>query len=152
MSTSTAPTLRCPSCAATLRAGSDWCTLCYADLRHATTPTPAEEPAEVPPAPAASSDSPANVAGSADPAPRQSRGKHARRTPANDETSSTADEVEALANQMLAQLAASESKNPLGSVAGAVDSTGKRAVLMVGGAFVAMLLIFIVMAIAGALL
>ena len=45
---------RCPSCAATLRAGAPWCTLCYADLR----PPPPEPPADVrpespaPPAPA----------------------------------------------------------------------------------------------------
>jgi hypothetical protein len=33
---------RCPRCAALVRPGSQWCTLCYADLRPA--PTPATEP------------------------------------------------------------------------------------------------------------
>ena len=135
VSTSAAPTVRCPACAATLRAGSDWCTLCYADLR----PTP--PPAPVPAAPRTSA-----------PAPRRARGKHARRDPAYEEPSSNPDEVEALANQMLAELAAAESKNLLGPIAGTVDTTGKRAVLMVGGAVVAMLLIFILMAVLGALL
>lgn len=42
---------RCPSCAATVRAGSPWCTLCYADLR----PKPAPEPPPVLQAPPAAS-------------------------------------------------------------------------------------------------
>lgn len=41
---------RCPSCAATLRAGAPWCTLCYADLR--PRPEPEPEPEPVPAAPA----------------------------------------------------------------------------------------------------
>lgn len=36
---------RCPSCAAALRPGSPWCTLCYADLR----PQPVEPPPPPPP-------------------------------------------------------------------------------------------------------
>lgn len=35
---------RCPSCAATLREGAPWCTLCFADLRPATAPLPVELP------------------------------------------------------------------------------------------------------------
>ena len=42
---------RCPRCAALVRPGSQWCTLCYADLRPAP-PTPAPLPQ---PAPAAAS-------------------------------------------------------------------------------------------------
>jgi len=41
-----APASRCPACAAALRPGAPWCTLCYADLR----PAP-ETPAEPAPAP-----------------------------------------------------------------------------------------------------
>lgn len=39
---------RCPSCAATLRAGAPWCTLCYTDLRPAPEPEPAAAPAYAP--------------------------------------------------------------------------------------------------------
>lgn len=39
---------RCPSCGASVRAGVDWCSLCYADLRPAPPPPPPPPP---PPAP-----------------------------------------------------------------------------------------------------
>lgn len=44
---------RCPSCAATLRPGAPWCTLCYADLRPAPEPEPVPvlAPEPVPPTP-----------------------------------------------------------------------------------------------------
>jgi len=32
--------VRCPQCAALVRAGSQWCTLCFADLRPAAAPVP----------------------------------------------------------------------------------------------------------------
>jgi RNA polymerase subunit RPABC4/transcription elongation factor Spt4 len=32
--------VRCPQCAALVRAGSQWCTLCFADLRPAPAPAP----------------------------------------------------------------------------------------------------------------
>jgi hypothetical protein len=35
---------RCPSCAATLREGAPWCTLCFADLRPAPAPPPVDLP------------------------------------------------------------------------------------------------------------
>lgn len=38
---------RCPSCAASLRPGAPWCTLCYADLRPAPAPTPDPVPEPV---------------------------------------------------------------------------------------------------------
>jgi hypothetical protein len=37
------PDIRCPHCGALLRAGAEWCTLCYADLR----PKPEPEPVAV---------------------------------------------------------------------------------------------------------
>jgi len=43
---------RCPRCAALVRPGAQWCTLCYADLRPAPAPPPV---APLPPAPAAAS-------------------------------------------------------------------------------------------------
>ena len=43
---------RCPSCAATLRLGAPWCTLCYTDLRPpAPVPPPAAPPAAPPTGP-----------------------------------------------------------------------------------------------------
>ena len=57
-----------------------------------------------------------------------------------------------LANQLLAELAAAETTNPLGSLAGAVDSTGKRVALMAGGTVALICLLFVVMAAFGALL
>lgn len=35
---------RCPSCAAILREGAPWCTLCFADLRPVAAPAPVELP------------------------------------------------------------------------------------------------------------
>ncbi|MBW3641146.1 MAG: zinc ribbon domain-containing protein [Actinobacteria bacterium] len=35
-----AAVMRCPACAAALRPGAPWCTLCYADLRPAAAPVP----------------------------------------------------------------------------------------------------------------
>ena len=37
---SPAAVMRCPACAAALRPGAPWCTLCYADLRLAAAPEP----------------------------------------------------------------------------------------------------------------
>ena len=55
-------------------------------------------------------------------------------------------------DSMLAQLAAAESTNPLGRFSGVVDTPAKKGGLMVGGAMVAMCLLFILMAVSGALL
>lgn len=40
---------RCPRCASLVRPGSQWCTLCYADLRPAPAPPPQPEPQPLPP-------------------------------------------------------------------------------------------------------
>ena len=53
---------------------------------------------------------------------------------------------------MLAQLAAAEAGNPLGRFSGVVDTPAKKVGLMVGGALAAMCLLFILMAVSGALL
>ena len=148
--------LRCPQCAAHVRTGSDWCTLCYADLRPAPEPAAVAEPAapEVPTAdvlPAV--DLPSGAAAdlpAADPAPEAapaSRGKHAKHS-----SRPSVEETEALAAQLLAQLAVTESGSPLGRVSALTDSTGKKVGLMIGGAAALMLLIFALMAILGAFL
>ena len=144
--------LRCPQCSAHVRAGSDWCTLCYADLRPAPAPAPAApepvaaaapEPEPVPEQVPAGVDTPGVDA--APVAPR--RGKHAKHAA----RPSTA-ETEALAAQLLAQLAVEESGSPLGRYSGLMDTTGKKAALMVGGAVVVTLLVFAFMALVGAFL
>ncbi len=159
MSTSTTQAVRCPRCSAHLRAGSEWCTLCYADLRPAPEPPPATAapdpaPVDLPPLPAAD---PASAVDQ--PAPR--RGKHARRVTAEDLGPDPADgapaagsdvDADRLADQLLAELAASQGGNPLGPLAGAVDTTGKKVALMVGGTAVGIVLLFVLMAVAGALL
>ena len=160
MSTSTAPSVRCPACTAYVRAGSEWCTLCYADLRPKPHPTPAA-PSE--PVPDAVTDAPAAVEAVRAPVvdvPEQSapkpRGKHAKHAKQAAEepvfgqpTQVVADaEIEAIADQMLAQLAG-ERANPLGSLSGYVDTKGKQVALMVGGAVVAMCVLFLLMALAG---
>jgi hypothetical protein len=148
--------LRCPQCAAHVRAGSDWCTLCYADLRPAPAPAP-EPPAALEPVTAAAPEpeleaEPVPVAADApaeeDAAPvAPRRGKHAKHAA----RPSTA-ETEALAAQLLAQLAVEESGSPLGRYSSLMDTTGKKVALMVGGAVVVTLLVFAFMALVGAFL
>jgi hypothetical protein len=158
VSTSTAPSVRCPACTAYVRAGSEWCTLCYADLRPKPTPTPAVSDE---PAPDAGADARAvvdtvetPVSDVPEPAAAKPRGKHARH-PADDApvfgqpTQVVADaEIEAIADQMLAQLAG-ERANPLGSLSGYVDTKGKQVALMIGGGVAAMCLLFALMFLAG---
>ena len=153
---STTQALRCPNCSGHLRAGSDWCTLCFADLRPAPEPpAPAEEPA-----PARAGRTPADPDVAAD-QPAARRGKHARRATAADglpgpaggaASGGSSADAEQLADQLLAELAASQSPNPLGPLAGAVDTRGKKIAFMVGGSAVGMFILFVLMAVAGALL
>ena len=93
------------------------------------------------------------------PAPR--RGKHAtararrgpRPGPGGGVPAAGSDvDADRLADQLLAELAASQGGNPLGPLAGAVDTTGKKVALMVGGTAVGIVLLFVLMAVAGALL
>lgn len=164
MSTSTSQDLRCPRCAAHVRAGSDWCTLCYADLRPAPEPavptpvapaegTPPVALAEVTPPGARSALPQSSAAGhyAADqahrPAPVAPRGKHARHASAE-----PAFDPELSPDALLARLAAEEAKNPFGAYAGLLDTPGKKIGLMVGGALLATGLLFLVMAVLGSLL
>ena len=139
--------LRCPRCGAHAPSGAQWCSLCFTDLQvPATDPEPAPEvPTEA--ATPSTVEEPAQEASSPDVRPR---GKHARRAhaPAQD----PAADAEAQAAQLLAQLAASESGAPLGRYSGFVDTPAKKVGLMVGGAVVAMLALFVLMAVVGSVL
>ena len=153
MSISTSPAVRCPRCSAHVRASSGWCTLCYADLRPAPPEPVAPEPATVQPDPA---DAAVEQSAPAE-QPTARRGKHARKVSPQDGGDVTAaaipsPQVSALADQLLAELAASEARNPLGSLAGALDSTGKRVALMLGGTVAAICLLLLLMAVIGLLL
>ena len=79
--------------------------------------------------------------------PAASRGKHAKHS-----TRPSAEETEALAAKLLAQLAAEESGSPLGRLSSLTDTTGKKAGLMIGGAAALTLLAFALMALVGAFL
>jgi len=145
--TTHATDLRCPRCGAHAPSGAQWCSLCFSDLRvSAADPEPipevVTEAASVSPV-----EEPAQVAPSRDARPR---GKHARRAAAD--VDKPAADVEAQAAQLLAQLAASESGAPLGRYSGFVDTPAKKVGLMVGGAVVAMLVLFLLMAIVGMVL
>jgi hypothetical protein len=157
VSTSTAPSLRCPRCSATLRAGTEWCSLCYADLRPREESAPAPANLDVRPASPKDAASPVErqpvppVESPAGPQPSRRGGKHAKQPEFGAVTAPT-DEVERLADQLLAELAATEGGSPLGAASGLVDSSGKRVALMVGGGLGILLLLFVLMAVAGALL
>ena len=154
MSTSTSPNaVRCPRCSAHVRTGSDWCTLCYADLRPAPpvgatagTPEPVAVSALVeqvdPPV--------AEIVEVVDAVPVApvGRGKHAKRT--SSAAVGAPPEVEALADQMLAELAATRSDDRLSSMVSALDEPGKKIGFIIGGAIGATCLLFIVMTILGA--
>ena len=161
VSTSTAQSLRCPRCSATLRAGTEWCSLCYADLRpreESTTSSPAI--LDVGPAhePTLSAPAPPDVVAPAPSAaavqPPGTGGKHAKhdRKPEFGAVTAPSDEVERLAAQLLAELAATEGGSPLGAASGLVDSTGKRIALVLGVGLGILVLLILVMAVVGALL
>ena len=149
----------CPRCGASVRAGSQWCTLCYADLRpppdpqHPAVVAAAElgvptglAPADQAPAALALAD--LALAGAA-PQP-VSRGRHARREPVPDEAQ--AEGLERLdVDAMLAQLAA-QSPQPMGGLLSRLDSTGARVGLMIGGVVAFTVGIFLLLALVGSLL
>ena len=172
MSTTLPADLSCPRCGAHVRTGSDWCTLCYTDLRPADQrePVPAEpvvvsdvaEPgasaptvpdATAPGVPAAATPTAvaatpaAPAAPTPSPAPeQQARGKHAKRA-----AEASPDDAEVLAAQLLAQLAVHESAaDPLGRYAGFVDTPGKKAVVIFLGCGVVIGFLLGVMGVIGA--
>jgi hypothetical protein len=166
---STSRDLRCPRCDAHVRGDADWCTLCYADLRPA--PEPAAEPAPAAqPEPAAvepveaEPDAPeltglaaeltglaAELTGLAPgPAASVPGGKHARRAPG--EQARGVEGLEGVdVDAMLAQLAA-ESDSGLGPLAGRLQTKESKAVVIGGGIVVVALVLFVLMAVLGALL
>lgn len=141
---------RCPCCAALVRPGAPWCTLCYADLRPA--PEPEREPA---------SELPVDESGLAsttlaEPEPALAAsgrsGRHSNVTLGGAhplaETATTPAEVDALAAQMLALLAA-ESKPALGRFSGQLDSTGVKIGVMIGGLLLVTAILFVVISVVG---
>jgi hypothetical protein len=159
VSISTSPAVRCPRCSAHVRTGSDWCTLCYADLRPAPQATAAEPVAEPAVETAAETvvEPPVLLEAPAE-AMSPRTGKHARRTPVEGHepidaaASPGSPDVEALAARMLAELSVSQPKSPLGPLAASFDTPAKKAGLMVGGTLAVICLLFILMAVAGTLL
>jgi hypothetical protein len=138
VSISTSLPVRCPHCAAQVTAGSDWCSLCYADLRPAPEP---EQEQEQEPVAAAEPAAEARAADGADApavaAPKPGRGKHSRVAPSPEpEAAAPLDRTEAeiLADQLIAELAISEGGNALGPLTQALDTTAKRVAVMLGGA------------------
>ena len=152
VSTSTSPNaVRCPRCSAHVRTGSDWCTLCYADLRPAVAepvaalePEPPSTPVEPVDLPVAETFEAVDLA----PAAPVGRGKHAKR--ATTAALGAAPEVEALADQMLAELAATRSNDRLSSMVSALDEPGKKIGFIIGGVIGATCVLFIVLTILGA--
>jgi len=149
VSTSTSQHLSCPRCHAHVRAGSEWCTLCYGDLRPAPAAPEASETSET----FGAAETPAPEVEVPAVAPAR-RGKHARSAapagaPSGPAPGTSVDDGEI--DRMLARLAA-ESAQPLGRLAGRFDSPASKIGLMVGGTVVAGLLILLLMALVGVLL
>jgi hypothetical protein len=147
----------CPQCAASIRPDADWCTLCYADLRPAPPePDPAPEPDPVPEldpvvdaVPELMVDAePLDESALGDDVPVRV-GKHARRLPSVEEEPVSLDDVDV--DAMLAQLAI-ESDSGLGPLAGRLQSKGSKALAVTAGVTIVGVLLFVVMAILGALL
>jgi hypothetical protein len=154
VSTSTSPNaVRCPRCSAHVRTGSDWCTLCYADLRPA--PPVAEPVAALEPEPLSTPVEPVDLpvaetveAVDLAPAAPLGRGKHAKR--ASTAALGAPPEVEALADQMLAELAVTRSNDRLSSMVSALDEPGKKIGFIIGGVIGATCVLFIVLTTLGA--
>ena len=139
----------CPRCGASVRTGSQWCTLCYADLRPQRQ---LEHPAVVAAAelgvPTALAPADLALAGAvSEPA---SKGRHARREQLPDEVEPDG-EARLDVDVMLAQLAA-QSHRPMGELTSRLDSTGARVGLMLGGVVAFTVGIFLLMALVGSLL
>ena len=149
---------RCPRCAALVRPEAPWCTLCYADLRPAPEPEPAPTPASARPvdedvvAPVALAASEPVLAEEPALAAAGRRGRHSKvalgDAHAVTASETTPAEVDALAAQMLAVLAA-ESKPALGRFSGELESTGVKVGVMVGGVLLVTLVLFAAISVVG---
>jgi hypothetical protein len=84
--------------------------------------------------------------GEPEPAGARPRGRHAKQRRSSDE------EVELVAQTLLAELAAAESGDPLGRFAGQVGSPGRKVALMAGGAVAVTAVLFLLMLVVGVLL
>lgn len=158
MSTTLSSDLRCPQCGAHLPAVADWCSLCYADLR----PTPA--PPEVEAVDEVEVGAPPEVTESEvapSPSAAAPRGKHARREAASEPKPGAADggdgiavdddEKSRVADALLAELAAQSDKS-LSRYSSFIDTPGKKAAFIIGGAVSAMAVLLALMGVAGILL
>jgi hypothetical protein len=147
-------TTRCPRCAALVRPGQDWCTLCHTDLR------PAPEPPAVPlserhqeglsaevadPDPLTTPDlaalGPVEQAGKSLPL----HGKHARHAASATESgpgSGAAALDDETIQAMLAQLA-QETDDPLALVAGRFDSRAAKVAFALGVCVVSIAVLFL---------
>jgi hypothetical protein len=149
---------RCPRCAALVRPEAPWCTLCYADLRPAPEPEPEPEHApelsvpEAVLAPTVLAAPESVLAEEPALAAAGPRGRHSKVTVGEvrpvTEGETTPAEVDALAAQMLAVLAA-ESKPALGRFSGEMDSTGVKVGVMVGGVLLVTAILFAAISVVG---
>jgi hypothetical protein len=103
-------------------------------------PPPAAELPAVKPAPGP------DLGGQPEPEGARPRGRHAKQRRSSDE------EVELVAQTLLAELAAAESGDPLGRLASQVDSPGRKVALMAGGAVAVTAVLFLLMLVVGVLL
>jgi hypothetical protein len=129
----------CVQCGARMAAGAPWCTLCYAVPGAETEPATRPEDGDVP----------QRVAG-VSPAER----RHLRADSASpDSASPDSEDVDAIAAQMLAQLAAERpAPSRLGALAPSLSSPVARAAAGAAGVVLFSLLVFGLMALLGTLL
>ena len=156
---------RCPQCAALVRGGTGWCTLCHADLRPAPEPSPAPAP-EPEPVTAADVVELAEVEElvAAEPAPRTGgrHAKHAKPDVAPDAgTADGAAEVEDYTDllvdiddpEVMFALLRADGRDPiLAKLEGPLASPGARAALIIGGGLALTAVLFLTLALVGTVL
>lgn len=142
-----APVRRCPACGAVRPPTAQWCLQCYAAF---DPPQPALGPQEpvrtraaAPTGPAADVVTDAEGSPDTDGDPAADRDHH---------RSSDPTELDARAEQMLAQLTQQTTDRPGGRLRGLTGSRGSKAGLAIGGAVGLTLLLLAAMAVLGALL
>jgi hypothetical protein len=155
-------TPRCPGCGAHVRAGDQWCTLCYADLRAAAASPPAEPPQDGVGPPGSDDPVPHAADPAADavepdaPVAAVPGGRHARRAaqppgPAGTASGGRTAVEEVDPDVLLVQLAA-DSGFALHGLAGHLDSPGAKVAVMAGGIVAVTLVMFLLMLVVGSLL